>query len=173
VSLPLAYFITFTTYGTWLQGRDPGWVDRKHNQYGDPIPAADADRETRQRAKMNQPEYLLNQPRRATVLQTIADVAQVRNWQLWAVHVRTNHVHIVVSAPQRPEKIMGDFKAWCSRRIREQFSEPSERERWTRHGSTKYLWSAEQIQEKVAYVVEGQGTRLEYFDYRSATQNHS
>lgn len=37
---PVAYFITFTTYGTWLQGRDPGWVDRQHNQYGAPIPQA-------------------------------------------------------------------------------------------------------------------------------------
>jgi hypothetical protein len=29
---PLAFFITFTTYGAWLHGQAPGSVDREHNQ---------------------------------------------------------------------------------------------------------------------------------------------
>jgi hypothetical protein len=29
---PLAYFITFTTYGTWLHGNGAGSVDPAHNQ---------------------------------------------------------------------------------------------------------------------------------------------
>lgn len=86
---PLAYFLTFTTYGTWLQGRDPGWVDRTHNEFGTPIPAADPLREGEQRAKLRQPEYRLNKPRRPVVLQTILEVAAHRQWRIWAVHVRT------------------------------------------------------------------------------------
>ncbi len=34
MDLPLAYFITFHCYGTWLQGDAPGSVDRSHNQPG-------------------------------------------------------------------------------------------------------------------------------------------
>lgn len=165
---PLAYFITFTTYGTWLQGRDPGWVDREHNEYGTPIPPTDREREALHRNRMRQPEYRLDEARRAVVLQTILEVASHRKWRVWAVHVRSNHAHVVVAAPVKPEKVMADFKAWASRRLREAFGEEADRDRWTQHGSTKYLWSEESLAEKVEYVVGGQGARMAYFDYRDS-----
>lgn len=35
---PLAYFITWTTYGTWLPGDPRGWVEYHHgHQLPDPI----------------------------------------------------------------------------------------------------------------------------------------
>ena len=157
---PLAYFITFTTYGTWLQGRDPGWVDRQHNEYGTPILEGDAERESAQRAKMRQPEYRLDEPRRAIVLKTILEVAAHRQWRVLAVHVRTNHVHVVVSAAAKPEKVI-------SRRLREALGEEADRDRWTQHGSTKYLWSEESVAEKVDYVVRGQGEPMAVYDYRA------
>jgi hypothetical protein len=33
---PLAYLITFNTYGSWLHGDRRGSVDRFHNRYGTP-----------------------------------------------------------------------------------------------------------------------------------------
>ena len=30
---PLAYFISFRTYGTWLHGDERGSIDRFHNRY--------------------------------------------------------------------------------------------------------------------------------------------
>jgi hypothetical protein len=40
--LPLAYFITFSTYGSWLHGEEKGSVDRAHNLPGTPYLEADA-----------------------------------------------------------------------------------------------------------------------------------
>ena len=37
-SVPLAYLITFRTYGTWLHGDARGSVDREHNVFGTPCP---------------------------------------------------------------------------------------------------------------------------------------
>jgi len=34
--IPLAYFITFRTYGTWLHGDERGSIDRYHNRYKGP-----------------------------------------------------------------------------------------------------------------------------------------
>jgi hypothetical protein len=45
MSEPLAYFITFTTYGAWLHGRKPGSVDRDHNAPGTPFLPADPEQE--------------------------------------------------------------------------------------------------------------------------------
>jgi REP element-mobilizing transposase RayT len=167
---PLAYFITFTTYGTWLPGRDPGSVDREHNQFGSPLLAPDPEREAAQRGKMRQPEYRLDERRRSIVLQTIREVAAHRKWKLWAVHVRTNHVHIVVAAAARPEKVMADFKAWASRRLREALGEEADRDRWTQHGSTRYLWTEDALAEKTAYVVEGQGEPMAVYDGRKSSE---
>ena len=35
-NIPLAYFITFRAYGTWLHGDERGSVDRLHNTFGSP-----------------------------------------------------------------------------------------------------------------------------------------
>src|SRR5262245_8910091 len=95
---PLAYFITFTTYGTWLHGRDPGSVDRGHNAPGTPFLPPDADLERARLHAMRQEPYLLDEARRVVVLRTIREVATHRGWKLWAAHVRSNHAHIVVTA---------------------------------------------------------------------------
>src|SRR6516164_2785621 len=131
---PLACFITFTTYGTWLHGRTPGSVDREHNVPGTPLLPPSAGRESARRGQMRQSAYLLDDARRQVVLRTVLEVARHRGWRLWAAHVRSNHIHVVVSAAVRPEKVLMDFKAWASRRLREAFGEDADRDRWTQHG---------------------------------------
>jgi REP element-mobilizing transposase RayT len=166
MSDPLAYFFTFTTYGAWLHGRDPGSVDREHNAYDTPYLPADAEQEQAHRERMRQPAYTLDAERRQVVLETILDVARHRRWHLWAVHVRTNHVHVIVTASAKPEKVMVDFKAWASRRLREACGEGADRDRWTQHGSTRYLWDEKALCDAVEYVLDKQGERMECYDGR-------
>lgn len=168
---PLAYFITFTTYGTWLHGRAPGSVDREHNVPGTPFLPPDDETERKIRSTMRQPPYVLDEGRRRVVLRTIREVAAHRRWVLWAVHVRSNHVHIVITAECKPEKVMADLKAWCSRRLRESFQESADRDRWTQHGSTRYLNDETAVDAKVKYVIEEQGEPMERYDHRCATNS--
>jgi REP element-mobilizing transposase RayT len=119
------------------------------------------------RANMRQEPYLLDQSRREVVLRTIKETAAHRKWKLWAVHVRLNHVHTVISADCKPEKVMVDLKAWCSRRLREAFQEDADRDRWTQHGSTRYLNDPGSFEAAERYVVDEQGEPMEFFDYRN------
>jgi REP element-mobilizing transposase RayT len=167
MATPLAYFITFTTYGTWLHGRDPGSVDRAHNIPGTPYLPPDLNAERQTQSKMRQESYFLDEDRRRVVLRTIREVARHRNWTLWAVHVRTNHVHVIVTADCKPEKVMSDLKAWISRRLRESFNEPADRDRWTQHGSTRYLNDEASFHEAVHYVLDEQGEPMERYDHRT------
>jgi len=58
---------------------------------------------------------------RDLVDQVIVKHCQIRGWRLHARNVRTNHVHLVVTAPGIDAKIVGEqFKAWGSRRLSEQ-----------------------------------------------------
>jgi REP element-mobilizing transposase RayT len=161
---PLAYHISFTCYGAWLHGRDPGFVDKSHNQCHTPFLSPDPARERNARANMRDPPYLVDQVRRDIVLTTILEVTRHRHWQLWAAHVRSNHVHVVISADVRPEKVMIDLKAYASRRLKEQLQEPAERKRWTQHGSMRYLWQDQQVHTAIDYVLNGQGTPMAVYD---------
>src|SRR5262245_15497751 len=107
----LAYFITYHTYGTWLHGRDIGSVDKDHNVPGTPYLPPDPKRERREFATLKHPPVELCASRRFIVDATIREVCQHRKWLLRAVHVRTTHVHAVVSAHHTAERVMNDFKA--------------------------------------------------------------
>jgi REP element-mobilizing transposase RayT len=160
MSRPLAYFITFSTYGAWLHGREIGSVDKQHNEVGTPFLPPDVEKEAVMRGNMRESPYLLDKSRREIVLRTILEVAAHRGWTILACHVRTTHAHVIVAASVKPEKVMSDFKAWASRRLKEQLNEPADRKRWTQHGSTLYLWNEQEVAEKIDYVLRRQGTPM-------------
>ena len=108
---PLAYFLTWTAYGTWLHGDERGSVDRVHNKPGQPVLSADARRLRAAADHRVEEAYSLDAPRRRVVVNAIREVCSFRKWPLHAVHVRSTHVHAIVTAAFKPEKIMNDLKA--------------------------------------------------------------
>jgi REP element-mobilizing transposase RayT len=163
VSEPLAYFITFTCYGSWLHGEEPGSVDRNHNEVGTSFLPPNPDHKEARRELMDQPPYHLDAARRQIVMKSIKDVCTHRGWRLLAGHVRSNHVHCVVRAALKPERILNDFKAYASRALNAAKQDHTERKRWTRHGSTRYLWTEEEVAAKIHYTVYEQGEPMEVY----------
>ena len=98
---------------------------------------ADPQRAAAERRSMNQHTYELDSDRRTVVLETLQDVCRYRGWTLLAAHVRSNHVHIVLEAEERPEKVMTDFKAYASQALNRFESGERGRKRWARHGDRK------------------------------------
>ncbi len=159
--MALAYFITFTTYGTWLPGggKGKGSVDAEHNAYGTAFVAPDTERERGARVAMVQPPYVMSAAERQIVCRAIVELAKDRDWKLWALHVRTNHVHAVVSAERDPGRIMSDMKARASGELTRAGFDDALRKRWTRHGSTRHLFKQDDVEEKIRYTLDGQGER--------------
>jgi REP element-mobilizing transposase RayT len=112
------------------------------------------------RHEMNQPHYALDEPRRQAVLHSIIERSSNRDWQLLAAHVRTNHVHVLVEAEARPERVMNDLKSFASRRLNELGFDTADRRRWARHGSTRWLWKRADVLAAVTYVVDKQGEKM-------------
>ena len=77
-----------------------------------------------------------------------------------ALNVRSNHVHALVSAENPVERVMNSLKAWSTRYLREAELVDHERTLWTRHGSTKWLFSDESVELIIAYIRDGQGPDL-------------
>jgi REP element-mobilizing transposase RayT len=158
-----AYFITFSCYGSHLHGADSGSVDRNHNAFNGRYVAPNAARRAAEEARMEQAPYHLDAPARDTVLQSIQEVCSHRGWKLIAAHVRTTHVHLVVEADKPPEAVMHDFKAYAARLLNQRETNTPETKRWTRHGSTRYLWKDDEVAAAVDYVIAGQGEPMAVF----------
>ncbi len=58
---------------------------------------------------------------------------------------------------------MNDYKAYASRRLNEARVDPPQRKRWSRHGSTLYLWTEELVMAKIRYTVKEQGEPMAVF----------
>ena len=160
MSDPVGYFLTWTCYGQWLHGDERGSVDRDHNTPGTPTLPPDPERAELAARLMRYPPVVLDTAARALVTATIRDHCRIRAWNLLAVNVRTNHVHVVVEYPGvKPEVILAQLKAWTTRRLREARLLPAGAHAWTREGSTGYLWKPSDVDAAVAYVMEAQDDR--------------
>ena len=159
----MRYFITFACYGSHLHGDDKGSVDRSHNAPGNRLLEANPDRVEVMKQQMEQAPYLLDSVRRAIVLTTLHEVCRHRHWILWAAHVRTNHIHAIIEAAVPPETVMNTLKSYASRSLNRLKIGPPDRKRWARHGSTRWLWKDDDVQEAIRYVVYGQGDPMEVY----------
>jgi hypothetical protein len=65
---------------------------------------------------------------------------------------------------------MSDLKAWASRRLREEFGESADRDRWTQHGSTRWLDTEDSLAAAITYVLEEQGEMMAYLDGRASDE---
>jgi len=137
----MRYFITFACYGSHVHGAEPGFVDRRHNLPGTRTLDADSNRASAETNAMAQLPYLLDERARRLVLQ---------------VHVRTNHLHVIVESEAKPEKVMDDLKSYASRALNMVESNTSRR-RWAHHGSTRWLWTDQDVREAIRYVIDEQG----------------
>ncbi|MDQ3181093.1 MAG: transposase [Acidobacteriota bacterium] len=157
-TFPLAYLITFRCYGTWLHGDEKGAVDRHgKNIYGTADISANKNLKELMREKMPQSAFLLDKTQRQKVEEAIAGVCQYKNYNLHAVNARSNHVHFVVAAASKPELLINIFKAYSTRKLREEKLVNSEVRLWSRGGSRRYLWKPRHVALAVEYVLYGQG----------------
>ena len=112
---------------------------------------------------MSQPPYRLDQDGRAAVLAAVQGHCAHRGWMLLAAHVRTNHLHVILEAEVRPEKVMNKFKSYASRALNRLDRDGPHRKRWARHRSTRWLFKDCDVLEAMRYVVEEQGEPLALF----------
>jgi REP element-mobilizing transposase RayT len=155
----MTYLLTFACYGWHLPG-DAGIVDRNHNIPGAPVPEPNAALLLSARRLMRQSPYTLGSEERRIVRNAIRDVCRYKGWGLLATHIRTNHVHVVVQADSRPEAVLNVLKSYSSRALNLGSPDKRGRIRWVRHGSTRYLPTAEAIDAAVKYVLSSQGETM-------------
>jgi REP element-mobilizing transposase RayT len=160
---PLGYFLTWATYGAWLPGDERGWVEyRRGWQLPDPIRKLEAE------ARMTEDACILDLEQRQLVERTIREHCQIRGWHLHAVNCRTNHLHVVVTAACDSKQVRAEFKAWCTRRLKEletkrrhcaiskDVKAPVREKWWAERGSRRFINDEQSLETAVVYVRDGQ-----------------
>jgi REP element-mobilizing transposase RayT len=154
---PLAYLLTFRTYGTWLHGDSRGSVDRHHNMYGTPRLPPNKLRQQYERRLLKRPPVRLTVRQRKTIERAIKDLCERRKWVRWAVNARTNHVHAVVTADRDPELVLNAVKAEATRKMREDGCWNNVDRPWAKGGSKPRVWTHKELIAAIDYVLYDQG----------------
>ena len=153
---PLAYFLTWTSYGTWLPGDERGWnrKDEFDVQLSNPFLVKMAE------SRMKESEFRLLPSDRDIVEATIRKHCEIRKWPIHAVNARTNHVPVVVTARgYRPETVRDQFKAWCTRKLKAVHA--TRTEFWTEGASLRWINTEDDLAAVVVYVMEAQDPKPE------------
>lgn len=160
---PIAFFFTWSTYGTWLPGDARGWVEyRRGFRPPDPILELEC------AARMTEDACRLTPHQREVVHKQLAETCAHRRWPLHAVNCRTNHVHAVLSSTAPPKRIREQLKAWCSRRLNEQQAKAGipERQRrskwWADRGSIRWIFREPDLEAAIDYVLNRQDDPRRY-----------
>ena len=158
---PLAYLITFSTYGTWLHGDERGSTDRLNNVYGEPFIKPDPILEKHKRRLLRSAPFILDAPRRQVVDRAVREVCEHYQWYLNAIHVRTNHAHVVMQCADRcSRKALRQFKSFATRRLREAGLWEHDHSPWAEKGSRRMIWTPAGLEAAVEYVKNRQGGPL-------------
>jgi len=149
---PAGFFITWTVYGTFLQG-DVRWWRKKGGDSKPPQPLL----EQWHRNRLKHAIVLLTKDHRQIVATAVVDHCRHRNWKLWKVNPRSNHVHVVVTAVGcLGDKVRDQLKANATRCMRTHDAQFVGRPVWSTRGDVQHLKTEDDIEQEVEYAGEGQ-----------------
>jgi REP element-mobilizing transposase RayT len=142
----LGYMITWTTYGTWLQGNERGFV-RNGRIFGE-----NKELEAANKQAQKQDTVILNKRQRQIIEEAILKEAKIIGEKVLAISIRSNHVHIVIYGGMNPvEDVVSRFKNAGYFAIRK---EGNCGRIWTRGYDTRYCFDKKALEERIRYVGE-------------------
>lgn len=154
LSIDRYWFLTWTTYGSWLPGDKRGFTDAEHKSPGTPTAAPNPALQSFAKQQMKGPVVFLTRLHATSLLTQFQETVRYRNWLLSAVAVMPTHIHLIVGVSNDPEpsKILSDFKSYGSRALNSKFGKPQSGTWWTQSGSKRRLSDAHSVEATVDYL---------------------
>jgi REP element-mobilizing transposase RayT len=140
----VGYMVTWTTYGTWLQGDK-----RRYVRDGKILPT-DAELEEANRKLQKSPTVRLTNEQKRVVEDSVLKEAQRIGHQILALAVCSNHIHLVAGAGNETiESAVSRYKnvATCALKktgLTEKI--------WTRGFDKRFCYNSKELEQKIEYV---------------------
>ena len=138
------YMLTWTAYGSWLQGDRRKYV--KNGQILEPNPSL----ERRNKESMKYPKVSLNAAQREIIKKAMIEESARLNQKIYAIAVRRNHIHLVtdcnfisaasaVSHYKNAARLAVESNGFIGRL-------------WTKGFSVRYCFNEDQLNKVIQYV---------------------
>jgi REP element-mobilizing transposase RayT len=157
---PLAYHITFGTYGTRLHGDPRGTVDRSRNKHGDPIIGRNVDWHNLEAGNLVGGPVVFDQDIRGRIEQAVGRVCDRGGWVCHAAACQTNHVHVLITSGDDSKLIRRLLKRWLSEYLNSEAGAGADvpKRWWTKGGSIKWVWDEAYFQNVCRYIERQQAS---------------
>jgi REP element-mobilizing transposase RayT len=140
----LGYMITFTTYGTWLQGDKRGYV-----KSGKIYPENGSLEKTNKKLQL-QEEIHLSKIQQQIVREVIIKEAQSQDQRILALSVNATHVHIVAENNSKPiSNIVAYYKKAARLALK---SIGHEGKLWTKGYDKRFCFDMALLERRIRYV---------------------
>jgi REP element-mobilizing transposase RayT len=139
-SRPLAYHITFGTYGTRLHGDERGTVDRGMNHPGDPIIGSDPSWWERERVRMKFAPVELTREQMKFAESVMLAICERGGWTFHTGAGGPDHVHVLLTSDAEGDAVRKWFKRWMGEALSARWPREEGAAWWAEGGSVKWVW---------------------------------
>lgn len=143
----IGYMITWTTYGTWLQGDKRGYAKNSK------IYSANRFLRDSNKKQLRKKPFYLNRKQRKVVKRIIHVKAEEIDQRIYALFVGRCHVHIVAGYVSRPiSDVVRKYKNATHKALFEETN--TKGKAWTRGYDKRYCYDRERLEQRIHYVSE-------------------
>ena len=140
----IGYMLTWTTYGSWLQGDERGWV--KNGTILEP----DIRLYLTNKQKLKSAPVKLNESQRRLVKEVISAESKKINHRIYALDVCSNHVHIVAeSCSKSISRIVQRYKRVSTYTLQKNGFNGKV---WTKGYDKRYCFNVKDLENVISYV---------------------
>lgn len=140
----IAYMITWTTYGSWLQGDKRGYV--KNGQ----ILGGNGNLKSANQNQQKSSSVKLNDTQKQIVKNSIEREAERVGQKIYALAVCSNHIHLVLHKTNEPiENAVRRYKYSATKSLRHSGLKG---DIWTKGFDKRFYFNEYEIEQKIRYV---------------------
>jgi REP element-mobilizing transposase RayT len=140
----IGYMVTWTTYGSWLQGEKKGYVKKGQ------ILAQNEKLKSANQSLQKYPTIKLNPEQKQVVENAIIEEARKINHKIFATAVCSNHVHIVAGISRESiEQAVHRYKYSATLALRKYIGHGKI---WSKGFDKRFCFTDKELENKVRYV---------------------
>jgi REP element-mobilizing transposase RayT len=155
---PLAYHITWGTYGTRLHGDGRGTVWRAQNEFEAPIVGRHDHWERLERTLLRFPPVVLTLEQRRSIEDFFLPLCERGGWHPIAIAAAPDHVHCMVRATQLGREVRRWMKTFVSQCLGKRWPLAKGQSYWAECGSVKWVWTRPYFDRVFKYVNDQRAT---------------
>jgi hypothetical protein len=140
----LGYMLTWTTYGTWLQGEKKGFVKDGEVMGENTTLKQDC------RDKLTRPPVRLHSKEKKIVREAILEASKRFKQNIRAIGVCSNHVHIVCDYVEVPIGVLVGYYKYAGRKALQKCGH--EGKVWTRGYDKRFCFDEKSLKNRIDYV---------------------